>query len=159
MFKLVGASVVILASGLIGIKKYNEFYERKRNLQMIRDGAEKIKNNLRCMCMPLYECFLSGGEFFEEAAQYINEGYLPKDAVENAALSENCLKKDDKEAVLRFARGLSADDCNGQIANAQLFINELDKNISEADKELSTKGALFVKGSLLTAAAVVLILI
>lgn len=159
MFRLIGAAAVILASGLIGTKKYNEFYERKRTLQSIRDGAQKTKNNLRCMCMPLYECFLSGGEFFEKAALHIAGGDLPSEAVRNTALAAHCLKKEDREIIWRFADGLSAHDCGGQIANIELFLRELDASIAEATKELNTKGTLFVKGSILTAAAVVLILI
>lgn len=159
MFKLIGAAAVILSSGLIGIKKYNEFYERKHILQSIRDGAQKIKNNLSCMCMPLYECFLSGGEFFEKAALDIKRGELPSEAVRNTVFLTHCLKKEDKDIILRFADGLSACDCNGQLANIELFLREIEGSIEEALGELKTKGALFVKGSLLAAAAVVLILI
>jgi len=159
VFKLIGAAAVILSSGLIGIKKYNEFYERKRILQSIRDGAQKIKNNLSCMCMPLYECFLSGGEFFEKAALCIKRGELPSEAVRNTAFVTHCLKKEDKDIILRFADGLCAYDCNGQIANIELFLREIEDRIECASLELKTKGTLFVKGSLLAAAAVVLILI
>ena len=68
MFKIIGAVIVIGAAGLIGMSKYSRLYERKRNLSLILSGAERIHNNLKCMCMPLYECFLAGGDFFRKAA-------------------------------------------------------------------------------------------
>ena len=111
------------------------------------------------MCMPLYECFLSGGEFFEKAALCIKSGELPSEAVRNTALVTQCLKKGDKDIILRFADGLCAYDCNGQIANIELLLREIDGSIEDASGELKTKGTLFVKGSILAAAAVVLILI
>lgn len=151
--------MVILSSGLIGITKYNELYERKIALRSICDGAQRIKNSLSCMCAPLYECFLSGGAFFEKAALDMREGNPPGVAVRNGALGEHCLKKEDREKILRFADGLSAPDCTGQLANIELFIKEIEISMEDAAKELKTKGTLFVKGSILAALAVVLVLV
>lgn len=159
MFKIIGAMIIIIAAGIIGIGKYGEFYERKRLLCIIRDGAEKIRNNLKCMCMPLYECFLCGGEFFEKAAQNIAEGELPTDAVKTVAFRMERLTDEDRDCVYRFADGLSANDCEGQIRNTEFFLTELERRIEKASSELETKGKLFVKGSFLAATALVLILI
>ena len=159
MFKIIGGAAVILAAGFIGIRKYSELYERKRFLCIIRDGAEKIRNNLKCMCMPLYECFLRGGEFFEKAAHNISRGELPSEAVKAAVDGVYQLTEEDRECVRRFADGLSANDCEGQIRNTEIFIAELEQRIKKASAELETKGKLFVKGSFLAAAALVLILI
>ena len=118
---------VIIAAGLIGGGKYSELYERKRLLYNIRDGAEKIRNNLSCMCMPLYECFLSGGEFFGKAAKEMSGGALPSEAVTLQAKKLHRLTADDRECIFRFANGLCANVCDGQIRNAELFIKELEK--------------------------------
>lgn len=150
---------MIIAAGFIGIKKYGELYERKRILLIMRDGAEKIRNNLKCMCMPLYECFMHGGEFFEKAAKRISEGEHPSSAVRNSCERIGQLTEEDRMCVLRFADGLSANDCEGQVRNAELFITEMEIQAEKASYELETKGKLFVKGSLLVAAAIVLILI
>lgn len=158
MFKIIGAVIVIVTAGFIGIRKYSELYERKKILCTIRDGAEKIRGNLSCMCMPLYECFLQGGEFFKKAAKTISEGELPATAVKMSA-DRMELTSEDIDCVYRFADGLCAMDCEGQIRNAELFIKELERQIEKASSELETKGKLFVKGSFLAAAAVVLILI
>ncbi len=159
MFKILGALAVILASGLIGVNKYNEFFERRRILFELHSGAEKMRNNLKCMCMPLYENFLLCGEFFEQAAQQIANGKSPCDAVAERARECISLKKEDTDMIIRFAEGLGANDCDGQIRNTELFLKELEENIKDASGELETKGKLCVKGSLLIAAAIVLVLI
>ena len=159
MFKIIGAAAVIIAAGLIGCMKYSEFCERKRILCVIRDGAEKIRSNLKCMCMPLYECFLYGGEFFEKAAEFMGEGDFPSVAVKTAAGDIRQITKEEKECIHRFADGLSAKDCEGQIRNTEIFLTELERHIEKASGELNTKGKLFLKGSFLIAAALVLILI
>lgn len=159
MFKIMGALAVIIAAGFIGGRKYSELCERKRLLCSIRVGTEKIHNNLKCMCMPLYECFLCGGEFFEKAAKNISAGELPSEAVKSVADTAISLAAEDRECVYRFAEGLSANDCDGQIRNAELFTTELEKCIEKASAELDTKGKLFLKGSMLAATALVLILI
>lgn len=159
MLKLVGAAVVILAAGLIGMKKYNDLYERRRNLSVVRDGALKIENTLRCMCAPLYDCFLSAGSFFEKAAILMADGMMPPEAVIEASYSVSFFTKEDKDVFKRFADGLCAQDAQGQLVNISLFIKELDINIERAQNDVNTKGTLFVKGSILTALALVLMII
>lgn len=159
MFKLLGSVAVILASGIIGIKKYTELYERARLLGVVRDGAERIRDNIRCKCMPLYDCFLCGGEFFERASYYMNEGSLPSVAVKSAAAEVGVFLTCDRDAIYRFSDGLCSEDCEGQLRNIELLIVETEKNIEHAKKQLETRGRLFIKGSFLLAAAVVLVLI
>lgn len=159
MFKLFGSAIILIASALFGVSKYNEYYERKRLLCSIRDGASRIETALRCTCPPLYECFLCGGEFFEKAAFLVNNGSLPEEAVKDAARSFHILKKSDLSLIERYAAGLSALDLKGQLSNTTYFCQSLEKNISEAENELNTRGKLFLKGCMLTAAAVVILLI
>lgn len=159
MFKFIGAIIVIGAAGLIGMSRYSQLYERKRTLSLISDGAEKIHNNLKCMCMPLYECFLSGGEFFSKAAKKIADGASPGEAVREVAYTMSYLTQEDISIIERFSEGLSAHNCDGQMRNTELFIKELSRNIEKSAEDLETKGKLTVKGSILAAAAVVLVLI
>ena len=159
MLKLIGSALVFLCATYVGMSKYQELYKRKRVLTSIRDGGIKIRDNLRCMCMPLYESFLFSGEFFELAASNIRSGLLPMEAVKEACRTNRHLSERDRECIQRFAEGLQAGDCKGQLANAEMFISEMDQCVDRAEKELGTKGALFIKGSILTAAAVVLLMI
>lgn len=159
MLKLIGSALVFLCATYMGMSKYQEMYKRKRGLSGIRDGAIKIRDNLRCMCMPLYESFLSSGEFFEIAASNIRSGMLPMEAVKEACQKSRHLNEMDRECIHRFAEGLCAGDCKGQLANVEMFISEMDRCVDHAERELGTKGTLFIKGSILTAAAVVLLMI
>lgn len=144
---------------MYGMKKYSDFSERKRILSDIYDGAIKVSNSLRCACLPLHESFLVGGDFFENAATGIRHGKLPMQAVEESMSQYPVLKNADKLNILRFARGLDAKDCNGQLANLDIFINDTKKALAESESELNTKGRLYIKGSMLIAAAIVLLLI
>ena len=159
MLKLIGSALIFLCATYMGMSKYQDMYKRKRELSGIRDGAIKIRDNLRCMCMPLYESFLSSGEFFEIAAANIRSGQLPAEAVKEACRKNRCLREVDRECIQRFAKGLCAGDCKGQLANVEIFISEMDRCVDHAQKELGTKGTLFIKGSILTAAAVVLLML
>lgn len=159
MFKIIGAVVVILSAGLFGMKKYNEIFERKRVLQEIYDGCMQVGNSLRCMCLPLHESFLCGGIFFESAAKKIRDGMLPCEAVKDTASSFHVLCAEDLRIIERFSQGLIAEDCTGQLSNIELFSESLKTEIKNAADELASRGKLYVKGSILTAAAVVLLLI
>ena len=159
MVKLVGAAIVILGATLYGMKKYSDISMRKKFLEELFDDAAKIKNSLQCACLPLHECFLSGGEFFKTAASKIKTGELPSQAIEDSLQAYPILKIRDKECLRRFANGLGAGDCNGQIANLDIFINDVGKILKEAEDELNIKGKLYIKGSILSAAAIVLLLI
>lgn len=159
MFKIIGSVIVLLSATLFGMKKYNDFFERKKTLLSLRDGAVQIENTLRCTCAPLHESFMSGGSFFKQAAEKISAGELPEQAVKNAAQKLHILKEEDLRITERFAKGLCAQDCKGQLANISLFIKNLDGQIKNASAELDTRGKLYVKGSILAAAAVVLLFI
>lgn len=159
MFKIIGSMVVLLSATLLGMKKYNDFFERRKILESIRDGSMQVENSLRCMCLPLHESFIGGGEFFKSAAKKISAGMLPEEAVRETAHNIHTLNSEDLQLIERFALGLCAQDCKGQLANIRLFINELDGKIAHATNELNTRGKLYVKGSILTAAAIVLLLV
>lgn len=143
----------------MGMGKYSNFYERRRLLQSIYDGSIKIKETIRCMCAPLHESFLWGGEFFCLASRKIGEGLLPEEAVNESAREFPSLTAEDRRLISRFAHGLGATDCKGQLSNLELFTNDMEKALAVATAELNTRGKLYVKGSILTAAAVVLLLI
>lgn len=159
MFKIIGSVAVLLSATLFGMKKYSDFFERRKVLQNIHDGSVQVENALRCMCLPLHESFLSGGDFFKTAASKISGGMLPEEAVKETAHSLHVLTQEDLSIISRFAKGLCAQDCQGQLSNLGLFISSLESSIKSAGEELETRGKLYVKGSILTAAAIVLLLI
>ena len=159
MFKMVGSAIIILSATLFGMQKYLAFFERKKTLAEILDGARKIKTELSFFSNPLHEIFADSGTFFEKSATQILEGFLPEEAVKNTASKIDSLKKEDLIIIERFASGLCSTSCEGQLSNLAVFMDGIEKNLSEASAELNVKGKLCVKGSILTAAAIVLRLI
>lgn len=144
---------------MFGMKKYTSLSERRKLLSDLSDGAIKMRNTLRCACLPLHETFLSGGEFFEKSAAKIRGGELPRQAVESVLGGYGGLTDEDRYCIFRFARGLDATDRDGQLSNLEIFIKDMEKALSSAETDLLTKGRLYIKGSILTAAAVVLLMI
>ena len=159
MFKIIGAAIVILSATIFGMSRYNALFERKKTLFEILDGARKIKSKLSCMQMPLHESFMDCGAFFEKSATRIIDGSAPSEAINDVASELYSLKNEDIKIIERFASGLCASSCEGQLSNLSFFTQEIEKNLADADTQLSRKGTLYVKGSILAAAAVVLILI
>ena len=159
MFKILGAVTVIFSSVLFGMKKYNDFFERKKILQELSDGCRHIESQLRCMCAPLCDCFGSGGEFFGKGADLIEGGMLPEEAVKAVAYQTSALNREDLRIIESFAEGLCAEDCAGQLSNLAVFEKRLNKQLENAQTELNVKGKLCVKGSILVAAALVLLLV
>ena len=159
MLKIIGAAVVILSATFYGMGKYFSFFERKKALAEILDGARRISSKISVLNAPLHELFQGCGAFFEKASEGILSGTLPEEAVNSVALSEYALKKDDRRIIERFASGLCATSCEEQKSNLSVFIDELEKSLAKASAELDGKGVLCVKGSILAAAATVLLLI
>lgn len=159
MVKLAGSVITIIAAAFLGIKKYFTLKERYNILLQIKYSALQMEGRLRCMCMPLDECFKQSEGIFSVAAHCIEKGLTPKDAVEKACSENEYLTQADKEVMMRFAKGLGAQDCDGQIANTLLLAENIGMQIDDARYDLKTKGALSIKGSILTAVAVVLLII
>ena len=109
--------------------------------------------------MPLDECFNQSEGMFFVAAQYIEKGLAPKEAVEKACAENEWLLPSDKDVIMHFAKGLGASYCDGQISNAVLLEENINIQIENAKSDLKTKGKLCVQGSILTASAVILLLI
>lgn len=159
MLKLTGCLMVILSFTLLGLRKYNFMLKRCKMLENTRAITLLLSGKLRCMCMPLYECFKESGGIFKEAAEYIEKGLAPKDALKKAVADCAVLSGKYKDIFISFADGLDADSCEGQIANTELFYENITLGIEDARAELKTKGKLSVEGSVLMGTALVLLLV
>ncbi len=159
MLKIIGSAVIILSATLFGMNKYLAFFERRGNLAEILNGARRINSKLAVLGSPLHEVFMDSSTFFETVSSKILSGQLPEDAVNETAIEISSLKSEDLKMIERFSSGLCATSCEEQLANLKVFIIELEKSLEEATNELGTKGKLCVRGSILSAAAIVLLLI
>lgn len=159
MFKLSGAVFFMCASVLSGLRISYALNERKRMLGEILYFLQTIESKLRCMCMPLDCCFYESGGIFYDAAIYIKGGLSPADAVRRAAEDAQYLKKEDKELLFSFSKGLCADDLEGQIANVKLLSKGIALKLSEAEEEAKLRGKLAINGCTLLGAAAVILMI
>ena len=159
MFKLFGAFLIMSASLLFGFKKNADLRERKKSLSELRLLLKAVESKIRCMCLPLDKCFEESGNIFFEASVLINGGLPPSEAVKRAADKAPFLKEGDRRLFYSFAKGLCADDCTGQLANLSLLDEGLIASLADAENELSTKGKLFLQGSVLFGAAAVILML
>ena len=159
MLKFVGGLTVIISFALLGTRKYNLLLKRCKMLENTRSQTLLLLGKLRCLCMPLYECFKASGGIFKEAAEYIEKGLAPKDALKKAVSDCTALTEKDRDIFISFANGFDADSCEGQIANTELFYENITLRIEDARDELKTKGKLSIEGSILMGTALVLLLL
>ena len=128
-------------------------------LEETRSLTLLLLSKLRCMYMPLHQCFEESGGIFNEVSEYIEKGLAPKDALKKAALECSFLTEKDKNVFISFADGFDADSIDGQISNTELFYENIALRIDDARGELKVKGKLSIEGSILTGTALVLLLI
>lgn len=159
MLKFAGCLTIIASFSLLGIRKYNFLLKRCNMLESTRALTLLLLGKLRCMCMPLYECFKENGGIFKEASRYIEKGFAPKEALKKAVSDCGVLTEKDKDIFISFADGFDADSCEGQIANTELFYENIALRIEDARAELKTKGKLSIEGGILMGTALVLLLI
>jgi stage III sporulation protein AB len=153
------AILALCASVLSGLRISYTLNERKRILGEILYFLQAIESKLRCMCMPLDCCFYESGGIFYDAAIYMKGGLSPSEAVRRAAEDAPHLKKEDKELLFGFSKGLCADDLEGQIANVKLLSKGITVRLSEAEAEAKQRGKLAINGCTLLGAAAVILMI
>ena len=159
MLKITGAISVICAALLWGMHKCLLLKKRIYFLKNAQTAAWNADTRIRCLHLPLDECFSSDDGIFGYASQLIKEGEFPSEAVMKSVLNNGYIKESDREIFRGFASGLSAADCEGQLSNIKLFCLRIAEAISEAEEDFHTRGKLIFQGSLLLGAAVVIILI
>ena len=159
MVKALGIAVILFSCAGVGVKMYLRLSLRIKTLSSAKAYMQKFENRLSSMCMPLDRCFDSDSCFLSYALQDIQQGILPAPAVRNAIARCTTLQSEDKEAFYTFASGLDAKDCDGQIANVRLLQSSIDALLANAQRELSSKGKLYIEGGALCGALIALLLL
>ena len=159
MYKLLGAIFILLSSVLIGLSIRKTYAGRVKLLSEILYACDTMECKLRCMCLPLYECFSQSGGIFLRASELMKNNDAPTDALKTAVKENEILDSADKEVLFSFADGLHAEDCEGQIENLSMLRQMMARRCADAEKKLDTKGNLAVKGSVLAACAAVILLV
>lgn len=159
MLKPAGAFFLLTASLLLGLRKRYSLYKRLNLLRECESAALTVEARLRCLRLPLDECFSGCGGIFSDAAVIIQQGSPPLEAVKKAASRTEFLKDCDRTIFYEYAEGLSSDDCEGQLSNIKMLSLRLGALIEDASAEVAKYGKLAVEGSILAGAAIVLLMI
>lgn len=159
MIKITGALLLLAAFLIIGLKKRCALIGRLKLLRESEAAAMTAYSRLKCMCMPLDECFSESGGLFSEAARRMSDGEMPREAMHGAAKANRFLKSCDRAAFSDFADGLTLGDCAGQLSNLEMLRERLRPLAAEAADDAARLGKLCVEGFFLAGAAFALILI
>ena len=77
--------------------------------------------------------------------------------------SVNCfvspLTDDDKRIIISFGSQLGKSDTNGQIRNCELHINQIEKQIAQAEENYQKYGNLYINLSIISGVMIVIFLI
>lgn len=159
MLKIVGGFLLFMATVLIGADKYNQMCSHRHTLESIISSLRLMEGVLRSSHAPLEECFLKAGGFFTKTSSLIKEGMSPEGAVKKTASMCQTLSHRDKDALGRFAEGLSAPDFEGQLLNIRALMEGLSSELSDTVVNIKTKGSLMLRGSFLVGIAVFILII
>lgn len=159
MIKLIGAVMLLASFLLIGIGKRCALTGRLDTLRECEAAAMSAYSRLKCMCMPLDDCFSGSGGLFSDAADRMRRGEMPPAAMRRAAEESRFLKDKDKAVFRDFADGLALCDCDGQLANLEMLRERLRPLAAEAADDAARLGKLCIEGFFLAGAACALILL
>lgn len=159
MLKFTGALLLFTAIVLIGAGKYNQMCSHRHTLEGVISSLRLMEGVLRSSHAPLEECFLKAGGVFTQASTFIKDGMSPEGAMKKTASMCQTLSHRDKNAIDRFASGLSAPDFEGQLLNIRALMDELTYELSDTAQNIKTKGSLMLRGSFLVGIAIVILII
>ena len=159
MLKFMGALLLFVATVLVGAERYNKMCCHRQMLGSVISSLRIMEGVLRSTHAPLEECFFKTGGFFSQTATCIREGISPARAVEKTVMQCENLSKQDKDALKRFAVGLSAPDFEGQLLNIKALTDELSLRFAEAEQSIKSNGQLMLRGSFLVGAAIFILVL
>ena len=160
MYKLPAMAAVIIAASLMGIVMSGELKKRIDTLKEIVQSALYIKTDLEYRAPNLEECFTRRGCMFNSAGKFMSQsGMTPFEAVKRACEDERYLTKEDKDTILIFAENLNCEEISGQVANIKWLVENLRKNIRNAEDEYRSKGKLYQLGGMFAGVGIVIILL
>lgn len=138
MFKLLGATLVIAASTLLGFQIARNYQNRPLQLRLLQRGLKMLETEIVYGSVPLYQAMnkigarLPGGVglFFSSAG----ENLITLDGASTfecwrASIEQNffqtALKKEDKDLLLQFGHTLGITDKEDQMKHIQLTVEGL----------------------------------
>ncbi|MBQ6794558.1 MAG: stage III sporulation protein AB [Clostridia bacterium] len=159
MIKLMGMISIFIASSVMGFIMAKELNERTLCLKEIYDSVIHIKSELEYRGADVADCFRRRGRLFKTASIYLDEGMLPADALKKACGDLKELNEADRSVINAYAENLYAEDIGGQIANVNLFLENLRGCIRNSEEEYHTKNRLYKAGGTIAGMGIIILLI
>lgn len=165
--KVILLCFIFCGSSLIGIMIANKYKNRTNGLCEMKKGLNYFKSKIEYTYEPLKDIFLDIsnninfeiGNIFKVAATKM-ESLSAEDAWEYSVnISENCLKKSDKEIIKEFGKTLGQTDIQGQLNKTKLTLEFIDKQIEEARGEQIKNEKLYQTLGVIAGMGLVIILI
>lgn len=154
--KIVGCILIILSSTLMGFYCSNELKSRINDIKELRKLIILLRGDIRYGNTPLPEaiCAISRRhegsfkKFFDRISERLSEnsGYtfsqVWREAVEDE-LSQTSLNKRDKFSLIQFGENLGYLDKEMQMNTLELFLTQIEDEISELSKTVKEKSYLY----------------
>ena len=162
VFKLFGASLFLIGAVLSGVIRAQALSYRVLILTGIYDALIAFENEIRYKLSPMQSALSAAAAhdisgIFKAAA----EGVSTLGAVSSMkrAAGTGSLTQDERRAIISFAEGLSAEDAEGQIKNAALCRERINKILQNAEQRKTRLYKLYiVSGGVCGVAALLLII-
>ena len=170
IIKLLGAVVLIGATGLIGFSLAADCSKRPRALRELQSLLQMLENEISYLSNLLSEAFSRIYEgsnsdtaiLFREAAKSLNTKGITADVAWEKAVDENCsklsLNKEDKAILLTFGKMLGNSDLEGQINNIKLISSQLKLQELKAEEMRRKNEKMYRSLGVLSGLAITIIL-
>ena len=156
ILKLIGCILILSTSTAAGFLYSDSFKNRVSQLNEIQRCLHQLQNEILYTYTPLTESFFNVANkskypvryIFEQASDSLitnkaNSVYeAMKDAIDNNINKIN-IKKEDYEIILDLSKSLGESDINGQKSVFNLTIDNIKKQINEADEIMKKNVKLF----------------
>ena len=170
--KVVGCILIILSSTLIGFYCSNELKARINDIKELRKLILLLRGDIRYGNTPLPEaiCSIAGRHegsfkgFLTRVADRLSEhsgntfSQVWRETVE-AELNQTSLNKKDKSALIQFGESLGYLDKEMQMNTLDLFLAQLEDDISELSKTAKEKTYLYNTLGIMTGIFISIVLV
>lgn len=169
VIKLIGCSMIVLCSCVIGNMVCAEMRLRIKEIEAIIYMGEYMSNHIKYGNVVLKELFdemcninkLRNIRFIHLCSQYLDEGYNFPDAFEKSIIDSKKdmhLHIDDINIIMGLKTDLGATYTEGQIKTLSLFCVQMEELLESAKETYSNNGSLYQKLSVLVGIGISILL-
>ena len=160
--KLLGSLMLLTGSVAAGLYKAKELSDRVKVLYGLQDALLSFENEIRYRLAPMSEALCSAASsdisgIFKGAAECLPE--CDATAAMKHAAGTCSVSGEERAALMSFAEGLSAGDAEGQIKNALLCRERIQRILKDAEDRKKRLYKLYCISGGVSGAALLLLII